>query len=628
MLFAGALISAIAIFLGIFTKLPQGGGGLINNLMVMSCFYTAPPLLPPPPPPRAILLDLDSSVFETRQYYIHNLQSTGNFTEEPMPSPLAKPRAAPGSKNPPAPNSTFSLPDFSFPAFSPPFDVYQLCFTMGEILARIAMVFFALCLPWLAARQMYLLQMTVSDVKTTAADISFLWLFLTGTPLVIASGFEQKFRQIKPHNPLLDDLKIAISERNKALVKLTRILKKSKEVGKKALERDLENEVSIEELRKEREDLLAELARCERDLVKLQKEKKDEVEGLKKEITKQARAWEGKEKGWVETKAADEKRNQEENDSLEMERDREKDNWTKQVERLEVEKKGEKEEMETKLKNVMEGMKKERERWEMEREGWKKEKDEAAKEEETIDAERRKAEQMTGEEKKSWEEANDRAQGRIVELADENTRLTNAAAEREQLDHQREAERKVSEAARAGEQKRWEGEVQAGVKKTTSKLEEEILNGRKLIEGLQSDKRRDRQLLLELRAQLVRPTHAAPPKHINPLRFGGSAQAAYGAPFVATSPTAPSASSPASPKGTLPTIFPSNPPQAIYPTTPSADAVNGNHNVDTLFASLTPRPIFRLPPPPPPREQPAPSLAPQNAPKGPKGWKPGPSGGA
>lgn len=102
------------------------------------------------------------SLFETRQYHIRKPQSTGNVTEGTMPNPLTKPRDALGSQNPPAPNSTSSLPSFSFPAFTLSFDFYQLCVTIGEAVARIAMAFFALCSPWLAARQLYLLEMTVS----------------------------------------------------------------------------------------------------------------------------------------------------------------------------------------------------------------------------------------------------------------------------------------------------------------------------------------------------------------------------------------------------------------------------------------------------------------------------------
>lgn len=44
MLVAGLFVSAVAVLLGIFTKLPQGGGGIANNLMVISCFLSIQPL--------------------------------------------------------------------------------------------------------------------------------------------------------------------------------------------------------------------------------------------------------------------------------------------------------------------------------------------------------------------------------------------------------------------------------------------------------------------------------------------------------------------------------------------------------------------------------------------------------
>ena len=90
----------------------------------------------------------------------------------------------------------------------------------------------------------------------------------------------------------------------------------------------------------------------------MQKGKENAVEGLKKEIKKQAMAWEEKEKEWVEKKAADDKKNQEEKDSVEMERKREKDSWTEQFDKLEIEGKREKEGMGKNMKNVLEGMEK------------------------------------------------------------------------------------------------------------------------------------------------------------------------------------------------------------------------------------------------------------------------------
>ena len=296
-----------------------------------------------------------------------------------------------------------------------------------------------------------------------------------------------------------------------------------------------------------------------------------------------------------------------------------------------MEKKREKEGMEMKFNGILKGMKKEREGWAKEREGWNKGKAELAREKEKIEAGRKKLEEQTNEEKKSWEEANDRAQGRIVELEDENETLANEVVEKKKLDKEREAAIKTSEEAKAEERKRREEELQTEAKKETSKLEEEVLNGRKLIEDLQGDKRRDRQLLLELRAQLVRPTHATPPTHMNPLRFGGSAQPAMEG-SVVVSPSAATYTIPSTcPRANVPPILPSNPPPV--PPSPISFGKVVNQVVDVPIIPLPPGPIVRLPPPPqlrqmiPAQQLPAPSLAPPNAPKGPKGWTPGPSGG-
>lgn len=88
---------------------------------------------------------------------------------------------------------------------------------IGEVVARIATVLLALCSQWLVARQMYLLEMTVSARKAA------------GTPLVIAAKFEQELWQIQLYESLLDDLKMARSERDEALVELTRIRKGAEE---------------------------------------------------------------------------------------------------------------------------------------------------------------------------------------------------------------------------------------------------------------------------------------------------------------------------------------------------------------------------------------------------------------
>lgn len=415
---------------------------------------------------------------------------------------------------------------------------------MAATLVRIAMVFFVLSLPWLAARQLYLVEMAMSARKAA------------GTPFIIVNGFEDRFWQIQPHNPLFDDLKISISECDRALVELMQTTKNANEERKKALERDHENDECIKGLRNERDNLLAELAKGERALNELQEENEDELKVLKKEMTRQARAWEEKEREWTEKKEGDERRHQEEKDSLRMGRERESDSWRREVENLEAEKQREKEDMGRRLKIVSEGMKKERERWAKETEGWKKEKEDDDKERQAVEAEKRMTEGKANEEKKSWEKANDRAQRRIVELEDENTRLANEAADKEKLENDRQAAINASEEVSAEQQRLWEEALQLGVAKATLKLEEEVLNGRKLIKDLQTDKRRDRQLLLELRAQLVRPTHAVTPIHINPLRFG------YGPPIVATSPAAPFAYFPARPIGALPTILPPPPPRS------------------------------------------------------------------
>lgn len=608
MILAGVLFSAVAIFLGIFTKLPQGGGGLINNLMVMSCFYSTPPLLHPPPPPTASLFDLDAA--KTRQNYLHYPSSpTGNFTNGPMPSPVARHRAAADSKNPLPSNATFPLPYFSFLSFSPLSQFYQLLAMIGEAIARIVTLLLALCSPWLVARQMYLLEMTVSARQAASK------------PLVIAAKFEQEFWQIQCYDSLIDDLRIARAERDEALVELRQIREGAEEVGLRALERDRENGERMNELRKELDDVSLDFATGKINLVKLQKEMEGEVEGFKKEIRKQGKAWEEEKKAWMEKKERDEKKNQEEKDSLKMERD----SWKRQVDRLEMEKKSEKEEMRMKLRNISEGMKKERKRWTEEMEAWKKGREEEAKKNEKIEAERKDEGVKAKEEILFWEKANDRARWRIVELENENTRLRKEALEQKKPGIECEATRKTFEEAKAEEWKRREDDIRAEAKNETSKLEKEVLNGHKLIDDLQSDKRRDRQLLLELRAQLVRPTHAVPPNHINPHRFGGSAQAAYGAPTVAISSNTLSTNPPASPKRTITTIFPSNPPQFSLPNIPSTKAVK--QGLDLQLGPLPPRPIVRLPPPPPtrriiPAQPSALNFPPPNAPKGPKGWNP------
>ena len=123
----------------------------------------------------------------------------------------------------------------------------------------------------------------------------------------------------------------------------------------------------------ERNNALAELAKEEAKLKKIEEEKKMKVAGHKEETTNRRKAWEEKEKKWKEQRADEEKRKKEDINSLRMGRERESESWRGEVERLELEKKGTKEAFEAKSKNILERMKKERAGWGKEEEMLKKE---------------------------------------------------------------------------------------------------------------------------------------------------------------------------------------------------------------------------------------------------------------
>lgn len=146
MLFAGVVFSAVAMFLGIVTKLRQGGGGLAHNIMALSFFLPTPPLLPTPPP-RMIFYDIEAAIAENKLYYIRNPVVTRNGTQGPNTRPLPMPRSAAGSSNATAQNVKFKIPAFPILAFSLPLQVTQFCITIGEAIGTLAMVFIALCLP-------------------------------------------------------------------------------------------------------------------------------------------------------------------------------------------------------------------------------------------------------------------------------------------------------------------------------------------------------------------------------------------------------------------------------------------------------------------------------------------------
>lgn len=97
-----------------------------------------------------------------------------------------------------------------------------------------------------------------------------------------------------------------------------------------------------------------------------------------------------------------------------------------------------------------------------------------------------------------WEEKNYRAQDRIAKLEEENDKLKNEATESGELEEERKAARKISEEERG--RKGWKGAKSQEPKRSSPKWRKSYSSGRKVIEGLQTDKRRGRQLLLELRA--------------------------------------------------------------------------------------------------------------------------------
>lgn len=158
MVFAGLVVSAVAVLLAIFTKLPQAGGGLTNNLMVMRYYLSSAPQLPPTPPPRAIFF------LETRKLYKHHPKTFGNTTQGPMPRHHSNPRLAVGSNKPPPTHAYFSIPTFSLPFPS------QLFLMMTQTIGKFALMFIALSLPWLAATGMTFLAKDVPATKHARAN--------------------------------------------------------------------------------------------------------------------------------------------------------------------------------------------------------------------------------------------------------------------------------------------------------------------------------------------------------------------------------------------------------------------------------------------------------------------------
>lgn len=346
---------------------------MANNLMVLSLFLQAPPMSPPPTSKR-VLFDLETAIAENQMFYMRNPVVTGNGTQGPMPRPLQKLPSAASSSNATGEDGPFASPTFASPTFSLPPQLTQFWGFMAIAFGRIAMVFLALCLPWLVAKYMHLLGQAEASGP-------------------IPVGFGELVAQIEPLNPLLEDLRLIISERNQAFAELRSIVTKAREADKKVAEKDSKMEQALRGLRTERDNALAELEKEKEKGARLEEEKKREVNGLKEETASQLKAWQEKEKKWEDGMAEDKKRHKEAVDSLNMGREREVESWKREMEGLEQEKKGTKEAYEAKLKTILERMKKEREAWGKEKEAWKEEKEGGIAEKEKMAREKKKLEE-------------------------------------------------------------------------------------------------------------------------------------------------------------------------------------------------------------------------------------------
>lgn len=594
MIVASLVVSAVAVLLGLFTTLPRGGGGIVNNLMVMSYFLPNLPYLPPPPPPKDIIFDVDAEIFGTRKFFWHHYAMTCNITEDPMPQCYTKSRPPGSTGSPPPKNGRFATPAFSLPSLSP------LFLKLGNI----ASISIALCLPWLACTHLRLL------VRNQKANDSSL------TKMAISGD---QWQGIALHNRLSFDLQAALSEHSKALAELEKVTMQAEEESEKAIERISKMEQRMERLQKERDDAFEDLARGRQDFKRLGNEKEEEAEKMKEETRRYIKTWEKKEQDWKQMKEREERRHKEDKDGLKMGRERESESWKGQVQSLKKEKAEEKEGMQIKIKEILK-------EWEKEREG----------QQEKLEMERKEKmkalEAQRFEEKDFWETRKHLAQERIVKLEEENAKWRKEAIENERAKEEQEAARTISKGEQELEKKYLEEQI-IEARKLASKLEGDLFSGRKLIEGLQTDKRIDRQLLIELRAQLMRPTHKAAPTHLSPLLFGGTAYA-----MVLDAPNAPAASTPPtsslqSQKVTLPASSSPKTAQAtLLPTlVSSGGAVSPELN--SPIVRLPPanmysqRPIVPLPQPPPrvkltPSRLPTGCAPPPNAPIGPKGWTP------
>ena len=281
MFIAGIVLSAVAMFLGIFTKLPQGGGGLGNNLMALSFFLPAPPLLFTPLPKR-IILDLETAIAENQIFSLKKPVVTRNGTQGPLPPPPQKLLSAAGSSNASVAYATYAFPAFSFPEFALPLELIQF----WEYIGTVIMVFMALCLPWLLIKKINLLERTGPALQAASTTRSI--------------GFGELVAQIEPMNSLFEDFRLVISERNQALADVQRITEQAEEEEERAAERDAEKEEELNELRDARRNAWTELEKEKERAAKMEEEMKRETDGLRDETSSQMKAWAEKEKRWEE----------------------------------------------------------------------------------------------------------------------------------------------------------------------------------------------------------------------------------------------------------------------------------------------------------------------------------------
>lgn len=259
---------------------------MANNLMVLSFFLPAPPFIPPPTPtPTKAFFDLEAVIAKDEIFYMRNPVVTRNGTQGPMPRPPLKHRSA-GSSNAPAGNATFTTSSSSFPAVPLLSQLFEHWVLIGEAIGRVAVVFLALSWPWLVIKYMHLLGNSGPAPRKP-----------------IESGFGDQLWQIQPHDPIFGELQMTISERDQALAELRATRKEAREAGKKSVVRDSEKEAALKSLRTERDDAVAELGKETQKLEKLEKGRKEEVDGLKEEAEKQLRAWKEEEKKWEEDRA-------------------------------------------------------------------------------------------------------------------------------------------------------------------------------------------------------------------------------------------------------------------------------------------------------------------------------------